>query len=46
MDRKAKELDWKDNNGIRTVGFEDSQGNIIVDQKQVLNIWESYIAEL
>jgi hypothetical protein len=28
------------------VGFEDSQGNIIVDQKQVLKIWESYVAEL
>jgi hypothetical protein len=35
MYRKAKELDWKENNGIRIVGFEDSQGNIIVDQKQV-----------
>jgi hypothetical protein len=46
MYRKAKELNWKDNNGIRTVGFEDSQGNIIVDQKQVLKIWESFVAEL
>jgi hypothetical protein len=27
MYRKAKELDRKENNGIRTVGIEDSQGN-------------------
>jgi hypothetical protein len=39
MYRKAKELHRKENNGIRTVGIEDSQDNIIVDQKQVLKIW-------
>jgi hypothetical protein len=39
-------LDWKENNGIRTTGFEDSQGNIILDQKQILKIWEIYVAEL
>jgi hypothetical protein len=26
--------------------IEDSQGNIIIDQKQVLQIWENYITEL
>jgi hypothetical protein len=31
MHRKAKELDWKENNGIQTVGIEDSQGNMRVD---------------
>jgi hypothetical protein len=46
MHRKAKELDRKENNGIRTVGIEDSQGNMIVDQKQVLKIWETYVEEL
>jgi hypothetical protein len=38
MYRKPKELDGKENNGIRTVGIEDSQENMIVDQKQVLKI--------
>jgi hypothetical protein len=38
MYRKVKELDRKENNGIRTIGTEDSQGNMIVDQKQVLKI--------
>jgi hypothetical protein len=46
MYRKAKKLDQKENNGIRTVGIEDSQGNKIVDQKQVLEIWEIYVEEL
>jgi hypothetical protein len=46
MYRKAKELDQKENNGIRTIGIEDSQGNMIVDQKQVLKIWEIYVEEL
>jgi hypothetical protein len=40
MYRKAKELDQKENNGNRNVGIEDSHGNMIVDQKQVLKIWE------
>jgi hypothetical protein len=46
MYRKVKELDRKENNGIRTVGIEDSQVNMIVDQKQVLKIWEIYVEEL
>jgi hypothetical protein len=33
MYRKEKELDQKENNGIQTVGIEDSQGNMVVDQK-------------
>jgi hypothetical protein len=39
---------WKENNEI-TIDIEDSQGNIIVDQKQAFKIWEmlkSYITEL
>jgi hypothetical protein len=46
MYRKAKELDRKENNGIRTVGIKDSEGNMIVDQKQVLKIWEICVEEL
>jgi hypothetical protein len=33
MYRKVKELNRKENNGIRTLGIENSQGNMIVDQK-------------
>jgi hypothetical protein len=44
--RKAKELDQNENNGIRTVGIEDCQGNMTVDQKQVLKILEIYVEEL
>jgi hypothetical protein len=40
------ELDRKENNGIRTVGIEDSQGNMKFDQKQVLKIWEIYVEKL
>jgi hypothetical protein len=46
MHRKAKELDRKKNNGIRTVGIEDTHGNMMVDQKQVLTIWDIYVEEL
>jgi hypothetical protein len=43
---KTKELGWKENHGIQNIGIHDSQGNIIVDQRQVLQIWENYITEL
>jgi hypothetical protein len=46
MYRKAKEFDRKENNVIRTIGIEDSQGNMIVDQKDVLKVWEIYAEEL
>jgi len=42
---KTKELGWKETQGIQNVGIEDSQGNRIVDQSQVLKIWENYITE-
>jgi hypothetical protein len=32
--------------GIQNIGIEDAQGNRIVDQTQVLKIWENYITEL
>ena len=40
MYMKTKELGWKDTQGIQNIDTEDSQGNRIVDQKQVLKIWE------
>jgi hypothetical protein len=43
---KAKELGWKEAQGILNIGIEDSQGNRIVEQSQVLKIWENYITEL
>jgi hypothetical protein len=46
MYMKTKELSWKENHGIQNIGIEDSQGNIIIDQRRVLEIWEKYITEL
>jgi hypothetical protein len=46
MYKKEKELGWKDNQGIRTIDIEDSQRNIIIDQRHVLKIWQTYITEL
>ena len=46
MYMKTKELGWNENQGIQSIGIEDSQGNRIVDERQVLKIWENYITEL
>ena len=46
MYMKAKELDEKETQGIQNIGIEDSQGNRVVEQSQVLKIWENYITEL
>jgi hypothetical protein len=43
---KTKELGWKETQGIQNIGIEDSQGNRIVDWRQVLKILENYTAEL
>jgi hypothetical protein len=43
---KSRELGWKKNHGIQNIDIEDSQGNIITDQRRVLQIWENYITEL
>jgi hypothetical protein len=43
---KTKELGWKENHGIKKIGIKVSQGNIIIDQRRVLQIWENYITEL
>jgi hypothetical protein len=46
MSIKIEEIGWEENHGIRSIGIEDSQGNIIIDQRQMLQIWENYITEL
>jgi len=46
MYMKKKELGCKETQGIQNIGTEDTQGNRIVDQKQVLKIWENYVTEL
>jgi hypothetical protein len=43
---ETNELGWKENPGSQNIGIEDTEGNIIVDQKQLLKIWENYITEL
>jgi hypothetical protein len=40
---KTKELGWKDNQGIQTIGIEDSQGN---NQRHILEIQDNYITQL
>jgi hypothetical protein len=46
MYMKTKELGWKENHGIRNIDFEDSQENIRINVRRVLQIWENYITEL
>jgi hypothetical protein len=43
---KTKELSSKETQGIQNIGIEDSHGNVIVDQRQVLKFWENYITVL
>jgi hypothetical protein len=46
MYMKTDELGQKEIQGIQNIGIEDSPGNVVVGQRQVLKIWENYIAEL
>jgi len=46
MYMKTKKLGWKEIQGIHNIGIEESQGNRIVNQSQVLKILENYITEL
>ena len=46
MYTKTTELGWNETQGIQSIDIEDSQGNRIVDQRQVLKIWENDITEL
>jgi hypothetical protein len=43
---KTKELGWKDTQGIPNIGIEECHGNRIIEESQVLKIWENYITEL
>jgi len=43
---QTKELGWKDTQRIQNIGIEDTQGNRILEQSQVLKIWENYITEI
>jgi hypothetical protein len=43
---KTKELGWKETQWIQNIGIENSQVNRIVDQRQVLEIWDNYVTEL
>lgn len=46
MNMKMKDVGWKKNHGIQNIVIDDSKGNVIVDQRQVLKIWDNYFAEL
>ena len=46
MYTKTKQLGWKETQWIQNIDIEDSQGNRIVEQTQVLKIWENYVTEL
>jgi len=39
MYMKTKELGWKETQGIQNIGIENSQGNRIEEQSQVVKIW-------
>jgi len=46
MYMKKNELGWKETQVVQNIGIEDSQGNRIIEQSQVLKIWENYVTEL
>jgi hypothetical protein len=46
MYKKTKVLGWIETQAIQNIGIEDSQGNRIVEQSQLLKIWENCITEL
>jgi hypothetical protein len=46
MYTKTKQLGWKETQEIQNIDIEDSQGKRIVEQTEVLKIWENYITEL
>jgi hypothetical protein len=43
---KIKELGWKETKVIQNIGIEGSQGNRVIEQIQVLKMWENYIKEI
>jgi hypothetical protein len=41
----TKQLGWKDSQVIQNTGIRDSEGNSIVDQREILKVWENYVTE-
>jgi len=39
---ETKELGWKENRGIQNIGAKVSEGNIIADNRHVMEIWKNY----
>jgi len=46
MYMKTNELGWKENHGIQNSGTGHATGQITVERRQVLKIWENYITGL
>jgi hypothetical protein len=46
MYQKTREMGWMENKGIRTFGIENKEGEVVTDQRKVLNVWEEYIRNL
>jgi hypothetical protein len=46
MYMKTNEIRWKETQAIQDIGIEDTKMNRIVEQNQVLKIWENYNSEL
>jgi len=45
MSMKTKGPGWKETLRIQNIGIKDSRWNRVVDQRQVLKIWENYFTE-
>jgi hypothetical protein len=46
MYQKAQQLGGRTSKVIRMFGIEDNQGNIVIDHRRALRIWEKYIQDL
>ena len=46
MYQKARSLEWKNSNGSTRFGIENNDGTVVSDQKEILKVWEDYIATL
>ena len=46
MYQKARSLEWKNSNGSTRFGIENNDGTVVSEQKEILKVWEDYIATL
>jgi len=46
MYMKMKEVGWKEKQGIQNSGTKDSKGNIRVDKRKIMKIFENHITEI